>query len=49
MNRHTLIITHDQLVSMGAEGLTGAAYDNAKIKVFHSVDEAIAFVNGELG
>jgi len=44
MNRQTLIITQDTLVSKSAEGMQGAAYDNANIKIFESVDEALDYV-----
>lgn len=48
MNRYTLIVTHDPLVSMSAEGMQSDAYGNAKIKVFSSIEDAIAFVKAEL-
>jgi len=48
MNRYTLIITDNPVVSMSAEGMTSSAYDQAQIKVFGSVDEAINFAKSEL-
>mgnify|MGYP000188355867 CR=1 FL=1 len=48
MNRATLIVTVDKLVGKSAEGLTGAAYGNANIKVFQSVEAALAHVRANL-
>ena len=49
MNRYTLLVTHDTLVSNSAQGMTSETYGNAKIKVFNSVADAIAFIEDEIG
>ncbi len=49
MNRFTLIISSDKLVSMSAEGMTNSeAYGNAKIKVFNSMEAAMAYARAQL-
>jgi len=48
MNRGTLIITQEDIVAMSAEGLHSAAYGNANVKVFNTVDDALNFAQSEL-
>ncbi len=48
MNRHTLIVTNNNLVSNSAEGMKSPAYGEVKIKVFNSVDDALNFAKSEM-
>ncbi|NDJ77086.1 MAG: hypothetical protein GYB65_12595, partial [Chloroflexi bacterium] len=44
--REVVFATASEMVAAGAKGMNSEAYGFIDIKVFHALDEALAYVNG---
>jgi len=47
MLRQLLVVTNDDMLALGAEGLRNKVYGNINVSVFNAVDDAIAYVESQ--